>query len=170
MQISQKSEAVSLLLSCFPDKWLPLFSSSQQAETILSRHIDLRQSLQIEKQEQLAGLLGYSYHGRSFLNLPVSALAAPVHPRQFYLEILCTAPDLRCQGISTTLLRQAHLLASGCHAQELALDVACNNLPAIRLYQRAGFRLASRRRAAFPLQHFSFFRMTAPVNPVMKQI
>lgn len=53
MQISQKAEAVSLLLSCFPDKWLPLFSSSQQAETILSRHIDLQQSCKLKNRSSL---------------------------------------------------------------------------------------------------------------------
>lgn len=158
-----QQEAVQLLLTCLPDKLLPLFATRAQTENTLDHCLNMQQSIMIANQEHtLIGLLGYFQHGRSFLNLPQSALAVPVKPQQFYIEILCTAPAYRHQGIATKLLQQAKQRARRLHCHELALDVYRNNLAAIRTYHQLGFQITGQHQAKAPLEQMVFYRMTAP--------
>lgn len=156
--------AVQLLLTCLPDKLLPLFTTRSQAEEQLFRCLDLQQAFTVLQQNELVGLLGYYQHRHSFLNLPYSALAVPVKPQQFYIEILCTAPAYRHQGIAQHLLQQAKELAQKNNCKELALDVYCRNQAAIKTYGHFGFQLTNQHRAKAPLQQMLFYRMTAPVR------
>lgn len=159
-----QQQAVQLLLTCLPDKLLPLFATREHTESQLYHCLNLRQAITVKRQDELAGLLGYYHHGHSFLNLPASALAVPVKPQQFYIEILCTAPDYRRQGIARELLQQANHLAWRSHCSELALDVCCGNQEAIQTYRRFGFQLAGQHRAQVPLQQMRFYRMIAPIR------
>lgn len=154
-----REQAVQLLLDCLPDKWIPLFGSAEQASQRLERQLNLQNMLAIARDTQLAGLLGFYSRGQSFLNLADSALAAPVPPRQFYIEMLCTAPAFRQQGVAQLLLQQAEQRARQAHCQVLSLDVWQGNDAALRLYRQAGFQIVSQRRAREPLSCYQFLRM-----------
>ena len=56
------------------------------------------------------------------------------------LHLLAVHPDDRGRHISDEMLSQAIALARKAGAKLLRLDVVRGNLPAVRLYQRAGFR------------------------------
>lgn len=49
------------------------------------------------------------------------------------------APEARAQGVAAALLDEAIRWANARQAQALQLGVNCDNLPAIRLYERTGF-------------------------------
>lgn len=158
-----QQEAAHLLLTCFPDIFPPLFRSPQQAAYTLSNCLNLQQALLLRQQQQITALLGYAQPNRNFLNLHHPALQAPVPPEQFYIEILCTAPNYRQQGLARQLLQQAFTLAQGYQYKEIALDVVSTNRAAIQLYQQTGFIITGQHQAQTPLQHISFYRMVASV-------
>ncbi|MGA8871179.1 MAG: ribosomal protein S18-alanine N-acetyltransferase [Candidatus Acidiferrales bacterium] len=63
------------------------------------------------------------------------------------LEILNFAVrlDVRRRGLGTSLLREAIAWAASFHAENAFLEVRTSNSPALRFYERYGFRLAGRR-------------------------
>ena len=63
------------------------------------------------------------------------------------LEILNFAvlANARCRGIGKALLREAVAWARAFHAENAFLEVRASNSPALRFYERHGFRLAGRR-------------------------
>ena len=159
MSTISKKQTVQLLLNCLPDKFIPLFGSAEQASKTLEQQLNLQNMFAITKDAQLAGLLGFYNRGQSFLNLPASALAVPVTSQQFYIEILCTAPAFRQQGIAQMLLQQAEQRARQAHCQALSLDVWQGNDAALRLYRKTGFQIVSQHRAREPLSCYQFLRM-----------
>jgi ribosomal protein S18 acetylase RimI-like enzyme len=73
-------------------------------------------------------------------------LASHVSGKSGHVTQLCMLPALRSAGIGYELLRQTlrTLVASGC--ESVSLTVTCENVEAIRLYERIGFRTI----ASFP--------------------
>jgi [ribosomal protein S18]-alanine N-acetyltransferase len=63
------------------------------------------------------------------------------------LEILNFAvrEDVRRRGLGTLLLSEAVVWAASFHAENAFLEVRASNSPALRFYERHGFRLAGRR-------------------------
>ena len=57
-----------------------------------------------------------------------------------YLDRLAVSPRCQRQGLGLETLRQAAALAQAQNARFLRLFAANENIPAIRLYQKAGFR------------------------------
>ena len=159
MSVITKNQAIQLLLDCLPDKLIPLFGSTTQASKILEQRLNLQNMLTITQDEKLTGLLGFYNRGQGFLNLSASALAVPVTPQQFYIEILCTAPAFRQQGIARLLLQQAEQQAKQIHCKSLVLDVWQHNYAALCLYRQAGFQLVGQHRAQAPLSHYTFLKM-----------
>jgi ribosomal protein S18 acetylase RimI-like enzyme len=70
-------------------------------------------------------------------------LFPPVRTNEYYLSKIGVLPNQRRRGLGTMLL--AEFLASGRAAgfSRFRLDVSADNAPAIRLYDAAGFRVAS---------------------------
>lgn len=163
MSYDLQQQAIQLILSSLPDKFLPLFGPPAQAASVLRSCLQLEQSILLLQGQQLAGLLGYYHHRRGFLNLPTSALSMPVAPQQFYIEILCTAANFRQRGIGSILLQQAIHTARQTGCTTMALDVYQHNSTAIRLYRQNDFGITSRQRARPPLQQYVFLRMEQPV-------
>jgi ribosomal-protein-alanine N-acetyltransferase len=58
---------------------------------------------------------------------------------------MAVLPEARRRGIATTLLRALLAWASVNHAHHFSLEVRASNTPAIRLYERLGFRPEGRR-------------------------
>jgi ribosomal-protein-alanine N-acetyltransferase len=61
------------------------------------------------------------------------------------LDSMAVLPEARRRGIATTLLRALLAWASVNHAHHFSLEVRASNTPAIRLYERLGFRPEGRR-------------------------
>lgn len=63
-------------------------------------------------------------------------------------EILTIAvhPDMRRQRIATTLLESLHALATNAGVVEIFLEVADQNIPAISLYESAGYTVRGERK------------------------
>lgn len=66
-------------------------------------------------------------------------------------EILTIAvhPDVRAQGLGAAILAALTVQAHSAGAQEMFLEVAVDNAPAIRLYQRSGFVVTGSRRGYY---------------------
>ena len=61
---------------------------------------------------------------------------------QIHINNLAIRPELRGQGLGSRLLRAVIAEAGGLGASQATLEVRRSNLPAIRLYERAGFAQA----------------------------
>lgn len=63
---------------------------------------------------------------------------------------LAVAPEFRGQGVGKALLRQVCGYAEIQGVERIVLEVRVGNIPAVRLYERFGFRTAGRRKAYYP--------------------
>ncbi|MGA0544887.1 ribosomal protein S18-alanine N-acetyltransferase [Brevundimonas sp. VNH65] len=63
---------------------------------------------------------------------------------------LAVRPDARRSGLGLGLVRRAADHAAAAGAARLFLEVAEDNAPALKLYDRAGFRTVGRRRGYYP--------------------
>lgn len=62
---------------------------------------------------------------------------------------LAVAPEARRQGLARALVAAAAGLAKQAKAAEMFLEVAVDNLPALRLYEQVGFQRAGLRRGYY---------------------
>jgi ribosomal protein S18 acetylase RimI-like enzyme len=75
------------------------------------------------------------------------------HPRynatssEAYIERLVVAPEFRSVGIGRRLLVEAETLSREAGKSTAGLHVSGNNLPALKLYESAGYREVSRQRS-----------------------
>jgi ribosomal protein S18 acetylase RimI-like enzyme len=98
-----------------------------------------------------AALLAYRLPEHSDMNLdelpdllrPLEELELKV-PGTFYINILAAYPEYRGLGLGTSLLEAAHMLASEAGCNELSLEVFEQNVGALRLYERHGYREIAR--------------------------
>lgn len=69
------------------------------------------------------------------------SLASLVAPGTGHITQICVAPELQNAGVGRALLSHSleELRRQGCH--EVSLTVTADNLPAVRLYQKMGFRV-----------------------------
>jgi GNAT superfamily N-acetyltransferase len=65
-------------------------------------------------------------------------------PREAYVERLVVAPEFRNKGMARGLLSSAENLARGQDKQFIGLHVSGTNLPALKLYESAGYLEVSR--------------------------
>jgi ribosomal protein S18 acetylase RimI-like enzyme len=98
-----------------------------------------------------SALLAYRLPEHSDVNLdelpdllrPLEELELKV-PGTFYINILAAYPEYRGLGLGTSLLEAAHMLASEAGCNELSLEVFEQNVGALRLYERHGYREIAR--------------------------
>ncbi|MEA2349454.1 MAG: hypothetical protein QOG86_395 [Thermoleophilaceae bacterium] len=77
---------------------------------------------------------------------------APSHPEDWlYVDALATDPAYRRRGVASALLVRAEEIARAGGSPAVALDTSERNVEAMRLYERAGFRIAERIPAARPI-------------------
>lgn len=67
-------------------------------------------------------------------------LSSLVGPRTGHITQICVAPEARGYGVGYELLRQSLIELSRYGCQKVSLTVTSSNVPAIRLYERMGFR------------------------------
>lgn len=81
-----------------------------------------------------------AFHGTSYEILGMS-LASIVAPGTGHITQICVAPQIQNSGVGRALLLRSlgGLRRAGCH--EVSLTVTAENAPAIRLYERLGFRV-----------------------------
>lgn len=82
---------------------------------------------------------------RHYLAAPSERLTAP---GTFHLNTIAVLPDYRSQGVGTKLLSVARSRARDIHLPALSLIVFEQNVRAVALYERFGFRAVERSRAA----------------------
>ncbi|ABG04081.1 GCN5-related N-acetyltransferase [Rubrobacter xylanophilus DSM 9941] len=68
-------------------------------------------------------------------------------PEEAYVERLVVAPGFRRRGLARSLLDASERTASEARKRSVGLHVSCNNLPALLLYESAGYREVSRQRS-----------------------
>jgi ribosomal-protein-alanine N-acetyltransferase len=69
---------------------------------------------------------------------------------EVHLLNLTVAPDHQRQGWARTMLEALDIWARGQHAQWLWLEVRVGNTPALRLYERHGYRHMGQRKDYYP--------------------
>ncbi|MCW5696587.1 MAG: GNAT family N-acetyltransferase [Bauldia sp.] len=74
----------------------------------------------------------------------IAALEALV-PHHWYVNVLAVHPEFRGQGVGRALLRDADRLAAATPTRGMAIIVADENVPALRLYEAVGYRILDRR-------------------------
>lgn len=72
-------------------------------------------------------------------------------PGEAQLLNLSVVPDARRAGLGRELLRQFLVDAQRFNAEQVFLEVRASNIPAIALYERAGFERIARRVAYYPV-------------------
>src|SRR5215208_6599384 len=111
-----------------------------------------RNAVVVEVDSRVAAMmLAYRLPEHSDVNLdelpdllrPLEELELKV-PGTFYINILAAYPEYRGLGLGTSLLEAAHMLASEAGCNELSLEVFEQNVGALRLYERHGYREIAR--------------------------
>jgi len=82
----------------------------------------------------------------------VGVLALREEPRTLYISSLAVSPQFRRVGIATYALNHAALIARKLGKEALELAVLKKNTPAVRLYERRGYRTEEERRRSFILR------------------
>jgi ribosomal protein S18 acetylase RimI-like enzyme len=81
---------------------------------------------------------------------PLAELEA-LAPGHWYVNVLAVHPEFRRRGVGAALLAQANVLGKAADAKAQAIIVAAENEPAVRLYDKVGYREIARRPIrAFP--------------------
>jgi ribosomal protein S18 acetylase RimI-like enzyme len=91
-------------------------------------------------------------HWRYFVVLEhriVGVLALREEIRALYVSSMAVSPDYRRIGIATYALNQAVAIASRLCKEALELAVLKKNIPAVRLYEKHGYRVEEEKRRAF---------------------
>jgi ribosomal protein S18 acetylase RimI-like enzyme len=82
----------------------------------------------------------------------VGVLALREEISTLYISSLAVSPDCRRIGIATYALNHAVAIASKLCKEALELAVLKKNTPAIRLYERHGYRVEEEKRRSFILR------------------
>ena len=72
--------------------------------------------------------------------------------RTLYISSMAVSPDCRRMGIATYALNHAAAIASKLCKEALELAVLKKNTPAVRLYERHGYRVEKEKRRSFILR------------------
>jgi ribosomal-protein-alanine N-acetyltransferase len=70
--------------------------------------------------------------------------------RRFHIANLAVAPNFRRQKVASSLLDEAYKTAQELGAVRIYLEVRVSNQPAIRLYEKFGFKFTQRRPSYYP--------------------
>ncbi len=83
------------------------------------------------------------------------------------VDAIGVAPEARGRGIGTVLLAEAEAIARERGHASLALSVVAENVDAVRLYERIGFRLVETKRVGWPIRRLvrfdAYHRMVKPL-------
>jgi ribosomal protein S18 acetylase RimI-like enzyme len=82
----------------------------------------------------------------------VGVLALREESRTLYISSLAVSPDCRRIGIATYALNHAAAIARKLCKEAVELAVLKKNIPAVRLYERRGYRTEEERRRSFILR------------------
>jgi ribosomal protein S18 acetylase RimI-like enzyme len=82
----------------------------------------------------------------------VGVLALLEETKTLYISSLAVSPGCRRIGIATCALNHAAAIASKLGKEALELAVVKKNIPAIRLYERHGYRVEKEKRRSFILR------------------
>ena len=171
-----RQQLTALTYEAFSQKFQVLFNSPQTTWQVLYHSIDPQQALFIERNQALDGFVGCCSRQGSYYHFPEPMLRSllpsrlypqtlkrlryfqsPLTPDTFYIEALAVSPAVRHQGLAGKLIRQAQHYAQNHGYKQLALDVASNNLPAQKLYQKYGFTYHHHRCVPYELFGFTHF-------------
>ena len=113
--------------------------------TLKAGHInyyDIRQMIQSEDIELLVALIEDEIVGSGYARIE-KAKPFQNHDYYAYLGFMYVKPEYRGRGINQKILEALILWARSKNIDEIRLDVFHNNLPAIRAYEKAGFKKLS---------------------------
>jgi ribosomal protein S18 acetylase RimI-like enzyme len=82
----------------------------------------------------------------------VGVLALREETRTVYISSLAVSPDCRRIGIATYALNHVAAIAKKLGKEALELAVLKKNIPAVRLYERRGYRVEEEKRRSFILK------------------
>jgi ribosomal protein S18 acetylase RimI-like enzyme len=82
----------------------------------------------------------------------VGVLALREEIRTLYISSMAVSPDCRRIGIATYALNHAAAIASKLCKEALELAVLKKNTPAVRLYERHGFRVEEEKKSSYILR------------------
>jgi ribosomal protein S18 acetylase RimI-like enzyme len=86
----------------------------------------------------------YGHFGAKWRSMAMEAVPRDEDPSRLLIDGLCVDALWRGQGIGSRLIAQAQDLARQGGFAAVQIDVAEQNHPAIRLYQRLGYRIVNR--------------------------
>ena len=69
----------------------------------------------------------------------IASYVRPDSPDEGYISVVGVLPGQRCRGIAAALIHRAISRFWELGYQRVAIDVAVDNLPALRLYEQSGF-------------------------------
>lgn len=114
------------------------------SRSMLERHIGEGALFLAECQEGIAGSLVLNHeHAGGYEGAPWQVDAKP--DEVFVAHIVAIATKLQGKGLGVSLMRQAADLCRGLGGRAVRLDVIDGNVPAMRMYEKAGFRHVDRR-------------------------
>lgn len=178
-----------LWMATFPDKFGPILG--EKAEPVLCDWLRLSQrhlgtTTIAELDGQFAGFITletpaaphvddgrWLWHALQLNNSIFGALRGlvlmslidtqrPTNPYEVYIEMLGVDSAWRGQGVGSCLIRHAENTAHQQGAGQLALAVVSDNIPAIHLYKKLGFKIKSEhrsRRLRWVTGHCGYYEM-----------
>lgn len=102
-------------------------------------YYDLREMINAEDTDVIVATLKDEIIGSAYLRIEKSQ-AYKKHPYFGYLGFMYVKPEYRGKGISLQLIEELKDLANTRNVTELHLDVYNENEPALRAYEKAGFK------------------------------
>jgi ribosomal-protein-alanine acetyltransferase len=129
--------------------WRPLASADVAYVAALEAHIHAAPWTPGNFREALAA--GYSARVGEREGRIVAYGVMMLGPGEAQLLNLSVVPDARRGGLGTELLAQFLADARRLGAEQVFLEVRVSNMPAIALYERAGFAAIARRSSYYPV-------------------
>ena len=144
LEASHVQQTAALLVDSFFSMFKGITKERELLQRLFIPCMQLDLIYVLLKEERVAGLIAVSDSRRRAIVMNeetcVSVFPAVKGERSGYVDFIATSPESRRKGVGGQLLTFAE---AGLDFDELYLDVLKDNLPAVSLYEKMGYRTES---------------------------